>query len=312
MASGNKTEFYNPWAEHCKEDIELVNKLEDGEQKRRIADTLGEQQRRYVANQVAEIVSTSLRPSWFNQGSTYVFSLLKMARNAGNDLLRSSQVRAMNAKLQVVGQKGIATAAATAADVKHKLEEVGLRVQESSKVKLHDTIETSKLKLHDTLESANGIAHQGLEKVQEVAQKLKNVSLGFFGKVSQTFTNLSENTNLAFAVLEEENERQWRLNSELEAYAILNALCVSSLLKETAPALYRPFAEPDRKYSTRLLEDYERTRRCLRDAADHTSITNAKAVSSLILQKFSVPIAPLRKVEVVETSAQKTRLTAAQ
>jgi len=297
MTSTGKSEFYNPWAEHSKEDIDLVNRLEDAEQKRRIMDVLGEQQRRYVANQVAEIISTNLRPSWFLQGSAYVFSLLNVAKNAGNDLLRSSQVRAMSTKLQVVGHKGLETAA----EVKHKVEEVGLRAQE-----------TSKLKLQDTLDSAGGIAHQGLEKVQEVAQKIKDMSLSFFGKFNQAWSNLSENTNLAFAVLEEENERQWRLNSELEAYAILNALCISNLLKETAPALYRPAIEPSRKYSTRLIEEYERNRRCLQDAADHTSLQNASAISRLILQKFAVVSAPIRKVEVVEAPRQKSTLGAAQ
>jgi len=285
----SKGEFYSPWAEHSREDIDLVNKLEDEEQRRRIADVLGEQQRRNAAHQVSEIVSTNLRPSWFNKGSAYALELIKMARQAGGELLRSSQVRAMSAKIQVVGQRGIASAQATAQDVKHKAEVVGHRAQERS--------QEVKSKLHDTIESAENIAQQGIEKVQEITQKIKNVSLKFFGKVSKAVNNLSENTNLAFAVLEEENERQTRLNGELEVYAILNALSVSCLLKETAPALYRPAFEPTRKYSTRLIEEYERQRRNLADAADHTAINNAKTVSQLIQQKFSAPIAPLRKVQ---------------
>lgn len=104
-----------------------------------------------------------------------------MAKGAGNDLLRSSQVRQMSAKLQVVGQKGIATAS----DMKHKVEEVGLRAQESSK-----------MKLHDTLESASDVAHHGLEKVQEITQKLKDASLKFFGKFSKAWGNFVSNTNI--------------------------------------------------------------------------------------------------------------------
>lgn len=309
-SSSSKADFYNPWAEHSKDDIDLVNKLEDEEQKRRIADVLGEQQRRNAAHQVSEIISTSLRPSWFNKGSAYALELIKVARQAGNKLLRSSQVRQMSAKIQVVGQRGIASAQAKAQDVKHKAEIVGHRAQETS----HDV----KLKLQDTLDSAETIAQQGIEKVQEVAKKIKKVSLKFFGKVSQAVNNLSENTNLAFAVLEEENERQTRLNGELEVYAILNALRVSALLKDTAPALYRPAFEPTRKYSTRLIEEYERSRRSLADAADHTAINNAKAVAQLIQQKFSAPItplrkveAPLRKVEIIEAPKVKKTLGAA-
>jgi hypothetical protein len=289
-----KGEFYDPWTEHSQEDIKLVNMLEDEEQRRRMADTIGEQNRRFVANQVSEIVANGIRPNWFNVGTAYVFKILKLARNAGNKALHSSQITALSAKLQVAGHKGFSKAQ----ELKNSLELAGTKAQET----------TSDVKhlIQEKFESVQ-------EKVSEVTKKLKSVSLKFLGKVNQTFTHISENTNLAFAVLEEEGERQRRLTSELEAYAILNALRVSSLLKELAPAFYRPAFEPTRKYSTRLLEENERARRQIVDLSDHIAINNAKNIAELITNKFTAP-APISlptKVEPVSEPAKIKPSTAA-
>jgi hypothetical protein len=277
----SNTEYYNPMVEHSQDDITKVKRAANEEQQRRIKDVIGEQQKRNNAYKVSEIITTNLRPNWFQQGTTYAFNILQVARDAGNKALRSSQVRAVSARLQIAGQKGVATAQ----DVKHRVEVVGSKAQE----KAQETSQDVKLKL------------------QEVAQKLKNVSLKVFGKVSQAFTNLSENTNLAFAVLEEEGERTWRLNSETEAYAILNALRVSSLIKETAPALYRPAFEPTRKYSTRLLEENERARRSTQDLIDFTALNNAKAISLLIANIFRTTPAPL-PIKEKSKAAQPTKV----
>lgn len=353
MASISKTtsvssEYYNPWAEHSQEELVKVKRWEDEEQKRRMVDILGEQQRRYCANQVAEIVSTTLRPSWFQKGTSYVFNILGMARKAGDSLLRSSQVQAMNARIQIAGQKGIATAQnvahsvegsihkaqETSQDVKLKLQEkigaaqgvahhglgkvqeTALDVKHKVEVAGHKAQETSqdvKVKLQEKIGVAQDVAHHGLEKVQEVALKLKSVSLKLFGKVNEVWSNLSENTNLAFAVLEEENERAWRLNGETEIFAIINGLTISSLFKEMAPEFYRPTFEPTRKYSTKLIEQYECTRRVTEDLSDRTAVNNAKAVSSLIEAKFRAvaPSAFPPKVEILEEEKPKTPMTAA-
>jgi len=341
-SKNTSSDFYNLWAEHSPEAIIRVKRWADEEQKRRIADKTGEQQRRYIANQVSEIITTNLRPSWFHKGSSYFFSLLKVARNAGTDLLRSSQVQAMNAKTQIthgvetVGNKATETvqdvklkvgavgqrATETAQDVKHKVEAVGQRATETAQdvkhkvefagQKAQETSQDVKVRIQEKIGVAQGVAHQGFEKVQEVAHKLKNASLNLFGKVNQVFSYFSENTNLAFAVLEEENERAWRLNSEIEVFAILNALCISSLFKDMAPEFYRPAFEPTRKYSTKLIEEYERSRRVLAHLADRTALNNAKAVSLLIEAKFRVlPCALPPKTEVVETITFNAPMTAA-
>lgn len=84
-SSTTKSEFYNPWSEHSREDIDLVNKLEDTEQKRRIADTLGEQQRRYVSNQVAEVVTTNLRPVRIQHTHTTIYAISNHNSRAGSN-----------------------------------------------------------------------------------------------------------------------------------------------------------------------------------------------------------------------------------
>jgi len=269
--------------------------MEEEERYRRMSDIYGEQQRRFAAHQVSEIVVTSLRPSWFQKGSTYVFNLFHMAREAGTSILRSSQVRAMSARLQVAGHKGIATAQ----DVKHKVEVASHKAQETS----HDV----KVKLQETLESAQGVAHQGVEKVEEVVHKLKDVSLKIYGKVNKVWSNLSENAGLAFAVLEEENERVYRMNSDNETYAVLNGLRVSNLIKELSPEFYKPSCEPTRNYTTKLLEEIERSRRVHEAFYDHTAINNAMSVSLLIEQKFSVgiPLSTKGLVAKEEISDQK-------
>lgn len=300
-----KNEVYNRDTMYSQEDIEKVIRWEEEEQQRRIADTEGEQQRRQLALQVStEVVSSSLRPNWFRKGTSYVFNLLRLAREAGNNALRSSQIQQLSARLQVVGHKGIATAQDLQATVsnkaQHTAQDAKLKIQDTTqdaKLKIQETTQDAKLKIQETTQDVKNklqeVANQGIEKVQEVAKKLKNASLDVINRVGKAFHNLSENTNLAFAVLEEESERAWRLNSDIEVYSILNALRVSSLLKETAPALYRPAFEPTRKYSTRLLEENERHRRAAEALGDRTAIDNAKAISRLMEDKFrAAPIAP--------------------
>lgn len=327
-----KNEVYNRETEYSQEDIAKIIRWEEEEQQRRLADTLGEQQRRQIANKVSsDIVSSSLRPNWFRQGTSYVFNLLRVAREAGNKALRSSQIQQISARLQIAGQRGIASAQDLQATVsnkaQHTAQDAKLKFQETTqdaKLKLQETAQDAKLKFQETTQdvkskiqekigSAQGVAQQGIEKVQEVAKKLKSASLKVFNRVGQAFHNLSENTNLAFAVLEEESERAWRLNSDIEVFAITNALRVSSLLKDTAPALYRPAFEPTRKYSTRLLEENERHRRAAEALGDRTAIDNAKAISRLIEDKFrAVPIAPLpAKAEHVPEIKISTPYTAA-
>jgi len=322
-------EFYDPLLEHPAEITLLVNKLEEEERIRRIFDKDGEALRRLLAHEVAELVGAALRPSWFQQGSSYVFRLLGVAREAGSNILRSSQVENISAKLQIAGQKAYATSQGLA----HKVEEVGHRAQEfPGEVKLkfqeklaaaqdvahqkwekvedvahqkwekvgdaaHHGIEKANSGLEEVTHTVGDVAQQGIEKTQDIIHKLKHLSLNVIGKVNQVISSYTYNTNLAFAVLEEENERAYRLNSDDEVYAILNAMAVASLFKELAPEFYKPTFEPTRGYSTRLLEEIERKRRIREGVWDHTPIDHATAISHWIEQRFNRPILPIRETK---------------
>jgi len=358
-------EFYDPLLEHPVEDTLLVNQLEEEEKIRRIFDKDGEAIRRLLAHEIAEIITEALRPGWFQQGTSYVFHLLDVAREAGSSILRTSQVGVISSKLQVAGQKGYATAQ----DVAHKIEKVGHRAQEfpgevKTKVQekiavaqdvaqqkwekvedvAHHGIERANSGLgevvhkvgdvaHQGIERANSglgevvhkvndvahqgieIAHQGIEKTQDIITKLKDVSFRVLGNVNHLWTSFTENTNLAFAVLEEENERAKRMTGVDESYAILNALCISNLIKDLSPEFYNPTFEPTRHWSTRALEEIERKRRISEGLYDHSAIQHATALSALIESKFNHPIllTKMKKhvVEEIKTADPLAPATAA-
>jgi len=323
-------------------DIENVKKQADSEQQRRIADEFGEQQRRTTAYLVSAMVEASLRPNWFQQGSSFVLGLLRIARETGNDMLLTasqarSQIESLRAKgleaaqdvkhkLELAGNKTLETAQEaklrsleTAHDMKHKLELAGENLSKKSQ----ETAQDMKVKLQGRLELAQGAAleakqnlqstaQQGISKVQEVAERLKGVSLGLVDsardRVNQAWENLTHNSNMAFVILEEETERQYRLNSENQVFAISNAFKVAGLFKGLAPEFYRPSSEPSSAYYGKLLEEGERARRVKQDATDKTALVNAAATSRLIAQKFAVPqipLAPAKAQHVEEIKVSK-------
>jgi len=325
MASTTTSQEYNFNVEYSQDDIKLVCKLEDEEQGRRMLDIEGEKLRRNNAHIVSEMFSLNVRQSWFQKGSSYVFNLLSVARNAGNNILNTSQVKAMNVKMQIsgtaqdvgrkvgsVGQIGKATAQdvklkldATAHEVKEKVGAATTKAQQAGSSVTTKGLETAhgvKEVIKETLGSAQDAAQQGLEKVQGAAKMIKSASLRLIKRATSGVFKL--NTGLAFAILEEENERAHRLTSELEVYAILNALAVANLIKAMAPEFYRPEFEPSHRFLTKQLEEYERARREASDSIDMKSV-NAKAVASLITAKFQaepVPVPQLiaAKAEIVE------------
>jgi len=318
---------------HSLADIESVKQQADGEQQRRLSDTYGEQQRRTTAYLVSAMVEASLRPNWFQQGSSVVLQLLKIARQSGNNvLLTASQARThlnslkikgreaaldVKQKFEFAGNKTLESAQdaklkslETAQDLKHKLEMAGENLSKKSQ----ETAQDMKAKLQGGLESAQGAALEAkqnlqstaqlsLSKVQEVAGRLKGVSLGLvdtaIDRVNSAWDNLTHNSNLAFVILEEETERQYRLTSENQVFAITNAFRVASLFKALAPEFYRPSSEPSGAYYCKLVEEVERARRTKQDATDKTARVNAWATSRLITQKFAAPVIPLAPAKAV-------------
>jgi len=210
------------------------------------------------------------------------------------------------------------------------------KLQESShdlKVKVDGTIDAAHHKIHSATEFAN----QKIEKIGDavsgavgmVASDVSGVvgiiassAANLLGKIKEKWSNLvsfhkkttiRETEILATLIKrsrrpEEENERAYRLSSEIETFAIFNALLLSSLIKELAPEFYRPDFEPTRKYSTRLLEEIERRRRMVEDLFDRKASENAKTLSAFITEKFStvtptpatIEVIPLAKKEEIE------------
>jgi len=315
--------------DHSSADIELVIKLENAEQQRRIADSVGEQQRQTNAYLVSAMMESSLRPNWFHQGSAFVLELLRVARTTGDKiLLTASQAKRrvdelrlkgietaqdVKSKLEAAGTKGIDTAQ----DVKHKLGAAGDNISKKGL----ETAQDVKLKLQGGLESAQdtalglkaniqGTAQRGLDKVQEVATRVKNASMGLVLKVNEAWENITYNSNLTFVILEEETERQYRMASENQSFAIMNAFRVAGLIKALAPELYTATSEPSSAYYAKLLGEIERARRIKQDSTDKTAQLNGAATSRLISQKFA-PAAPLpAKAAFVEEIKVTKPLTA--
>jgi len=277
MASNNveqtttTSEVYSRWVEYSEEDVKTVCRLEDEEQQRRIMDTFGEQLKRSAAAQVSEIFSTTLRPGWFQKGSAYVFHLLRVARSTGSEILSSSQLRALSAKIQIASDRGlnkvhdlkqsfdVAGETATIAvlnakfKVQETLDETIEKAQETSrdvKVKMLTASEnvksTSQDVSHDVVAKLQGTSHDvklklqetfaaAQEKIQAGTQKLRNASLELLGKVLTAIMQLIESVRAA--------------NSRI-TYSVLE-------------------------------EDSERIRR-MNSETEATAIANAFAVSSLI------------------------------
>jgi len=333
--------YYDKWIEHSHADVEYVIQLEEEEKARRLEDKDGEKQRQHAAQLASEIVTESVRPVWFGRGSLFVLKLLTAMRKGGNNLLRSSQIRTMEIvdKLNEITQKGKTSLDEVTQKSKASFNEITQKTQakvdianqkihdslvgnkqkiqersRSAKLKLEESSHDLKLKVDDTLGAAHEKIQNATEFANEKIEKIGGAVSGVVGiitsaganlieKLKEKWANLTTNTNLAFAVIEEENERAYRLNSDIETFAIFNALLLSSLIKELKPEFYRPDFEPTRKYSTRLLEDIERRRRMIEDLFDKKGIENAKTISFLIDEKFAakaVEELPLPKKEIVE------------
>lgn len=354
--------YCDHWIEHSHSDVEYVIKLEEEEQARRLVDKDGEKQRQHTALRASEIITESVRPVWFGRGSTFVINLLKAMRKGGNDLLRSSQIRAVVDKFNEITQKTQASVDSYNETIHNTLIDTKLKAQETShnaKLKLRETSENAKLKFressqnaklkleetsqsakhkleetshnaklkfeessreirtkvegkldatHEKVLTATDFANEKILKiggaVQGIVDTIASTGASFIEKLREKWGNLTTNTNLAFALIEEENERAFRLSSDFETFAILNALLLSSLIKDLKPEFYRPDFEPTRKYSTHLLEEIERKRRMVEDLFDKKAIENAKTISFLINEKFcatAVEIPPLpAKIEIIE------------
>lgn len=337
--------YYDYWIEHSHADVEYVIQLEQEEQARRLVDKEGEKQRRGVALQVSEIITESIRPAWFGRGSLFVVNLLKAMRKGGNDILRTSQIRAMAVvdKFSEITKKTQASIDSTNEKIHESLIETKLKSEETSrnvqqkfrensqnaKLKLQESSQNAKLKLQESsrdlrtkvegaldatdkkVQSASEFADRKTKKIGEAVQgvvgMIRSASLNLIEKLKEKWIHLTSNTNLAFALIEEENERAFRLSSDIETFAIFNALLLSSLIKELKPEFYCPDFEPTRKYSTRLLEEIERRRRMIEDLFDRKAIENAKTAAFLINEKFcataaveEIPPLPAKK-EIIET-----------
>jgi len=306
--------------------------MEDAEQSRRLSDEAGEQQKRTTAYLVSAMVEASLRPNWFQQGTSYVLDLLRVAKHTGNDiLLTASQAREkveglgqrgietardLKLKLERTSSEGLASAQEAARDARQKLEQAGETISKKSKEtaqgvtsKVQGTAEDLKAKVQEKAHVASEVAQEtalgwkqnlqstaskGLEKVQEVTQRLKNLSFSLADRVAEKWESMSHNSLMAFVVLEEEKERIYRMNLENQFWAVKNAFAVSALIKQLAPEFYRPDFEPSSNYYTKMMEESERARRIKFDQFNNTASTNAGAVSRLIANKFaSATVTPL-------------------
>lgn len=301
------SEKYDSFSEHSIEDIKEVKRLADEEQARRINDTNGEAQRKMVAHNVSDMFSLNTRSNWFQQGSSFVFQLLNVAREKASNISAIAAQKGretasdVKQKLDTVSYKG----KVVAQDVKVKVTDAGKKgIQLSTEMtsmatqKSKDTANDIKSKVTTTTQDAQNKGAETLSGVQNLlkeklgtaqatlqgaALKIKSSSLNLWEKVN---TTLTKKTNLAFLLLEEETERAYRMNSETQVYAILNALSVSFLIKDIGYEFYRPASEPSHAYATKMLEQLEQSRRIVNDMSDQTAVKNAKAVSDLIVHKF--------------------------
>jgi len=362
------SEIYKPWLEHSSEVTALVIRLEEEEQQRRLVDKDGEHARRNVALQVSEIISTTLRPGWFYQGSSHAFHLWKLTRDT-KKLFRST-MRTVSANLletvKITGALGmevqckIENAGEEAQKMLHnsfvaaqdKISGVAHHSSEKAKQELHkvecvakensfkakeglakglEKVEcaahqsTEKVKeglekvenaAHQSLEKANSAknvslerassaAHVGLSKAQQIIHKIKEAGLRLFGKAGQLPVVVTDKVNVAFAVFEEECERNYRATSGFQLYAIFNAFATAQLIKDLAPELYRPTFEPNHRYGAKLVEELERARRMRAVLFDSTAKKNANAVATLITQKVAAtatqqPVLLKAKKEYIE------------
>jgi len=149
------------------------------------------------------------------------------------------------------------------------------RAQKAS-AKASELSQTAMAAAKEQLDNASTVAHQA-------STKARSLSISLLEKVNQS---LSHNTDMAYISLQENTERAYRLSSDNASYAILNGLMVSNLIKDLGCEYYRPASEPSRLYSTRLLEQYERSSRISRDITG-IAANKSRMVSKLIKEKFS-------------------------
>lgn len=309
-------ELYNAELEHPREETQKAIRWAEEEQRRRMSDPEGENRKLRIAGQVSEVYSKGIRTTWFQRGSSFVFSLLGSVRQSGKEIVNSQSVKNLNAKMQIAGQKGVAIAQDVSTTVANKAAPVGQKASETAaniKGKSLETAQDIKTKsiaiaqnistkaqetTKDIRAKSAETAQDAKEKSKVLAARLKSAvtSMKLYKKLNKSFSNLAENTNLAFALLEEENERAYRMNSPTEIFAIMNAMGVARLIKSQSN-LYRAEVEPFSGYYTRLLEEAERSRRV--QESDTAAVNNAKTMSLLITAKFAPVLAVPAKAEIV-------------
>jgi len=312
-------ELYSADVEHSFEDCKLVIDLQDKECSRRVEDVNGEIKRRLLAREVSNLI---IPPVLQEQSECYP-NLWNMVNEAGRNFMEYTQTIASNVTsglsefagrkgfetsealrlhMGIVGLRGISSALLVkdiaeqkASQLTYTISDIAGEVGRDSGIFIKDKLGDAARDLGITpnnqvgyrvSQNAKTFAKERLDNVEELAHESKlMLKLANTNPISQNATKITYHSKNAGLLFQEDTERTYRLSNEDEVYAILNGLALSSLIKDLGEAFYRPSYEPTRIYSTKLLEQYERSSRLSKDVGP--IVNQAREVSKLVEDKFS-------------------------
>jgi len=290
-------------------------KSEIFEQSRRVADHEGESRRRITANKVSAMFRLEGKT---NRSSIPSFGIAvrDALKKAGTQI--STNVVQAKSSTESAGKKGWAllrsklgeASKRSAADqLDHALIEARIAFANSTLqiTKFADNIgeKGNKAAVNASHKGAELVVkgRTGLDLVLYHARILvRDIAVRFSGWVQRTWSHAVLKAHLNYSTHLEEREKKRRTLSDAdETFAILNAMRVSSLIKDLAPALYRPTEEPSGLYSVELLEMKERNRRINEDKLDKNLRARCKHTGDLVMAYHAS-----RKVEPKELAPAYT------
>jgi uncharacterized protein YoxC len=315
---------------------------EDIEQRRRLLDEEGEKQRIWVANKTAQLlkftpcelkhvpypvqaalcarrgteVAKEVKPESAEHGAVSV--LYKASHFAGDTFhLAADAVSTAGHKAAALSHKAVEVAASVGEKTIEAANAVGDAVVEVAGAVGHVTAEVASTLEHKTAEArhkaadiAHAVGHKTADVAHAVSHKTADVA-ALAAEIAHEARNrlvhlkdeVVYTTTRKYVRAQMESERRRRETDVDEQYAILNALRVSSLIKDLGCEFYRQHGQ-NFTYSFKLLEETERV---WQEASLHSVVAsaNARKVALLVKGKY-FPISHTEKaytsgkVEIVE------------